>query len=180
MLPDLTEQEREHAAAELRALGIRNNYRMVPNDAYAFLDYVLMAVRFALIVRPDFRELRLAAAMAQVWREVSTDRLPGAVAEIRGAAAAALESWGVDSPEQAARLLQAWARRQEMTTADVTAVLEALFPDDEPPPAVPAAPVDEPPPPVGARSLGGLLDIVFDPDPAPEVLERLAAGLRAA
>jgi hypothetical protein len=63
-------------------------------------------------------------------------RPPGTVAELRGAAAAALEAWGVDSPEQAARLLQSWRSRPlpshrwaEMTDADVAAVLEALFPD---------------------------------------------------
>lgn len=63
-------------------------------------------------------------------------RLPGTVAELRAAAVAALEAWGPDSPEVAARLLQSWRRRPlpsrrwaEMTDADVTAVLDAMFPE---------------------------------------------------
>jgi hypothetical protein len=58
-------------------------------------------------------------------------QLPGAVAEVRVAAVTALQAWNVDSPEQAARLLQSWKRRDEMTIADVGAVLDAMFPADE-------------------------------------------------
>lgn len=50
--------------------------------------------------------------------------------ELQLAALRALEAWGVDSPEDAARLLEAWERRPEMTDASVAAVLEARFPDD--------------------------------------------------
>jgi hypothetical protein len=67
--------------------------------------------------------------MSTVPNRAPDRRPPGTVAELRGAAAAALEAWGVDSPEDAARLLQSWARRPEMTEADVAAVLDALFPD---------------------------------------------------
>ncbi|WP_030443159.1 hypothetical protein [Actinoplanes subtropicus] len=49
--------------------------------------------------------------------------------DLRAAALAALQAWTVDSPEQAARLLQSWARRSEMTDTDVTAVLDVLFPE---------------------------------------------------
>lgn len=47
--------------------------------------------------------------------------------EMRLDALRALEAWGTASPEDAARLLQSWARRPEMTDADVAAVLDALF-----------------------------------------------------
>lgn len=55
-------------------------------------------------------------------------RLPGAIAELRAAAVNALAAWTVDSPEQAAQLLQSWRRWPEMLDADVAAVLEAMFP----------------------------------------------------
>lgn len=58
-------------------------------------------------------------------------RPPGTVAELRAAAVIALQAWTVGSPEDAARLLQSWARRPEMTDDDVAVVLDVLFPDPD-------------------------------------------------
>jgi hypothetical protein len=59
-------------------------------------------------------------------------RLSGTVAELRAAAVTALQAWTVGSPEDAARLLQSWARRPEMTDDDVAVVLDVLFPEPAP------------------------------------------------
>lgn len=55
-------------------------------------------------------------------------RLPGTVAEIRGAAVTALEAFLPDSRQQAEDMLLFWRRRSEMTSEDVAAVLDAMFP----------------------------------------------------
>jgi hypothetical protein len=47
--------------------------------------------------------------------------------EIRAAATVALDAWAVRDRKEAAELLTFWRRRQEMTDADVTAVLDAMF-----------------------------------------------------
>lgn len=124
MLLDLTVEERDLAVSELHALGVRHPFGEVPADAFAVLGHIAMVLRFALVLRPDFRELRHAAALYDTWR----------------------------NPIPAARAVQV-------------------------DPAADVEPVEGPPPlPI---TLGGLLDIEFDPDPGPEVLERLLAGLRA-
>jgi hypothetical protein len=63
-----SQQEREHAAAELAAIGVRDRFGVDSHDAVTLLSYLAMAIRFALVVRPDFRELRLAAVMYETWR----------------------------------------------------------------------------------------------------------------
>jgi hypothetical protein len=72
-----------------------------------------------------------AEVMAVLGGHVA-NRLPGTVAGLRAAAVTALEAWSVDSPERAARLLQSWARRPEMTDGDVVVVLDAMFPAGDP------------------------------------------------
>ena len=67
-MPIFSEQEKAHAWAELKNAGVRSRYGVDPKDAMVLLRYVMMAVKFALIVRPEFRELRLAALMYDTWK----------------------------------------------------------------------------------------------------------------
>jgi hypothetical protein len=67
-VPIFSQEEHAHAWAELKSAGVRSRYGVDPRDAVALLRYVMMAVKFALIVRPDFTELRLAALMYDIWR----------------------------------------------------------------------------------------------------------------